>query len=130
MKLLGLMAVGLCACGSSTTALNNCTTFSDHSAATDAREVDFGGTLGLVYSPACMEIAAGQTVTFSGDFSTHPLAPGTGPTASGAGSPNNPIATPAPTAATAPFTFPTAGTYPFYCKVHVGSGMAGVIKVH
>lgn len=115
--------------GSSSSTLNDCTTFADHTAASDPRSVTFGVD-GLVYSPKCMEIAAGQTVTFNGDFAAHPLAPGTSPSAQTAGSANNPIVTPDFTSTSAPFTFPTAGSYPYYCKNHFGAGMNGVIKVH
>lgn len=130
-KLFSLLLVGVCGCGNSATAtFNNCTSFKDHSAANDSRVITFGGTVGLNYSPACMEIAAGQSVDFKGAFGTHPLTAGTGPTGLKDGSAGNPITTPPATATDTSFAFPTAGLYPFFCQNHVGSGMAGVVKVH
>ena len=52
--------------------------------------VAFGGAQGLAYSPKCLKIAAGASVTFNGDFSTHPLLKGT-PGNQTAGSAGNPI---------------------------------------
>jgi plastocyanin len=71
------------------------------------------------YTPNCLKIKVGQSVTFSGAFSSHPLAQGCGPAAlitNGAG----------------PFTFNTPGDYGFYCTAHgtrSGGGMAGAIQV-
>ena len=35
-------------------------------------QIAFGGTLGLDYSPACVKIAPGTALTFSGDFADPP----------------------------------------------------------
>ena len=107
---------------------NGCDTalFQDRTAAAAIRTVSFGGS-GFVYSPKCILIAAGQSVTFSGAFASHPLRPGVGSTAT-AGSPNNPI-TATSMGTTAMFAFPTAGTYPYNCQLHDGSGMNGVVRV-
>lgn len=107
---------------------NGCDTasFTDRTAAGAIRTVSFPGA-SLAYAPKCILIAAGQSVTFSGSFSGHPLRPGVGSNAT-AGSANNPImVTNAGT--TASFTFPTAGTYPYNCQLHDGSGMNGVVRV-
>lgn len=108
--------------------LNGCNTadFVDRTAAGAIRTVSFG-VGGFTYSPKCITIAAGQMVTFSGTFSSHPLRPGIGANAT-AGSPNNPI-TATSTGTTANFTFANAGTYPYNCQFHDGSGMNGVVKV-
>jgi plastocyanin len=108
---------------------NGCDTaqFQDRTAAGAMRTVTFGGGLGNAYSPKCILIAAGQSVTFSGSFAGHPLRPGVGANAT-AGSANNPI-TSTSAGTTAMFTFPAAGTYPYNCVLHDGGGMNGVVRV-
>jgi plastocyanin len=132
-RLWAVALVLLASCGSSSSsnsnnnsgALNNCSTFQDASAG--SRNITFTFPS---YSPACMSITAGQTVTFSGAFGTHPLEPGESPESPGGmSSPNNPI-TPTTSGSSLSVTFPTAGLYGFYCGVHHASGMAGVIKVN
>src|SRR5687768_6914880 len=60
-------------------AVNNCL----HSQFEDLRKGDrtirFGGDIGNAYTPRCMMVGLGQDVTFSGDFSVHPLTPGAAP---------------------------------------------------
>ena len=122
-----LAAVFLCACSSGTPqeTFNGCTDF------VDGTTVSFGGQDGsplFGYSPPCLHVAPGATVTFSGDFSVHPLGPGTSPSDRTAGSPNNPIVeTVSGTSLTV--TFPTTGTYPYFCEMHYAAGMAGVVRV-
>jgi plastocyanin len=85
--------------------------------------------LGNAFSPNCLAVAAGQQVTFTGSFTTHPLAPGAAASAGGgAGSPNNPIQS-MTSGNTVTFTFPTAGTYPYFCSAHQNLGMYGAIQV-
>lgn len=110
--------------------LNNCAAadYADKSGANDSREIAFGAGNGFHYVPPCIIIARGQTVTFSGSFTSHPLAPGSigNPTA---GSPNSPIMS-TTSGTTAGFTFPNAGTYPYICTAHAMSqGMVGSIHV-
>jgi plastocyanin len=111
------------------TATHGCTDdrFVDRSAGTDG-----GRTIvvapGNRYDPPCLAIRVGQTVTFTGAFSAHPLAPGVAPRRSGAG------ATPSPIEMRSEGTvyrvqFPTPGNYPYYCVYHAGGGMYGVIRV-
>ncbi len=93
---------------------------------TGVSTIVFGGTLGHVYSPNCIKIPPGSTLTWQGDFETHPLTPST------RGTQPNPIV--ATTGGTTPasFTFPQVGLYPFYCAVHgdnSGDGMSGVVWV-
>ena len=83
---------------------------------------------GNQYDPPCLVIRVGQTVTFTGNFSVHPLAPGVAPRRSGTG------ATPSPIEMRSEGTvyrvqFPTPGDYPYYCVYHAGGGMYGVIRV-
>ena len=70
------------------------------------------------YSPPDQSIAAGDTVTFSGSFSDHPLVWDSGtPGTSNSGT-------------SAQFTFAHPGTYAFHCQFHaVSHGMRGVIRV-
>jgi len=58
------------------------------------------------YSPSCMRIRAGQSVTFAGNFAIFPLAP------MGQGAAASPIA-PTAAGATASFTFAAKGRYSF-----------------
>jgi hypothetical protein len=49
---------------------SNCTTYEDHTASNDPRIITFDSS---GYSPRCMRISSGQTVTFQGTFFLHPL---------------------------------------------------------
>jgi plastocyanin len=95
-------------------AIAPCPNPSDYAAATQVI-----ATADNRYSPACVRIAAGGTVTI--DASTaHPLEPRPG------GSPGNPIPT---QGAPATVSFPAPGFYPFLCPEHVDQGMIGVVWV-
>jgi plastocyanin len=89
--------------------------------------IAFGGTVGFDYAPKCLKVPAGTSVTFSGDFATHPLAP-----SAMRGDPtNNPIVNMS-NGTTASFTFPTPGFYAYLCNFHGsddGTSMSGVIWV-
>jgi plastocyanin len=102
--------------------------FVDLRAAMANRTVTFGsGPQPFSFTPPCVRVTVGQAVAFTGAFNVHPLAPGVyaNPSASPA---DNPIrATSA--GDRAEFTFPTAGTFPFFCTVHGAGGMAGVVRV-
>lgn len=94
-------------------------------------QIAFGGTVGFNYSPACLKIAPGTTVTFTGDFSTHPLIPSVSRTAP---APNPIVATNPSTqgAPTASFTFTAPGFFGYFCGAHgddQGDDMSGVIWV-
>lgn len=132
----GLAAVTLTACFLSseppeqTPPLNGCaaSAFVDGGSATT---VTFGGEDGsplFGYSPACLHVAPGSSVTFSGDFSVHPIAPGASPTETDAGSPQSPIAETV-SGSSLTVQFPTAGTFPYFCEMHYAAGMAGVVLV-
>lgn len=71
-------------------------------------------------SPRCVQIKAGQTVTWNGSFTTHPLE-------ADQGDAPNPISTANTSGASAAVTFPTAGTFGFKCQVH--SSMTGAVLV-
>lgn len=104
-----------------------CPTAADY--ASGPTTVVFGGTTGYVYAPACLEVPAGTTVTFEGDFASHPLSP----SALRGTRPGNPI-TNASAGSSASFTFPALGFYAYFCAFHGtlddGSGMAGVVWVN
>ena len=105
--------------------VNGCdpATAEDHTA--DATvTIKFGGNEGLKYNPPCITIKTGTSVTFEGTFGGHPLAGGN------AGQPDatSPI-TSTTSGTTATFTFPTAGSFPYYCTAHFSSGMQGAIFV-
>lgn len=101
----------------------------DRSAPTAERLIEFGGaTFPFSYSVPCMIISAGQTVRFQGSFLGHPLEHGVSPADMDAGSPNNPIPRLSEGMMT-DVTFPTAGTYPYFCQMHYLAGMTGVIHV-
>ncbi len=86
------------------------------------------GTADFSYSPKCLKVTAGASVTFAGDFSAHPLEPSTHRgTLTG-----NPIASTG-TGTTKSFDFPTRGFYAYFCSFHGASdgaaGMVGVVWV-
>jgi len=94
---------------------------SDHTADADARKITFpSGESAGPYSPKCMTVKAGQSVTWSdGSFVNHPLDAIGGDSAS-------PIAS-TETGTTVTFKFATAGTFGYGCTIH--SSMRGAILV-
>jgi plastocyanin len=77
------------------------------------------------YSPKCIRIAAGQSITFTGDFSFHPLVGGQNDVSD----PQSPIGSTS-SGLMKTVAFPAAGTFPFYCDEHVLSfGMTGAVFV-
>jgi plastocyanin len=91
--------------------------------------INFGGTLGLVFVPACLKVTAGTMVTFEGDFTMHVLTGGVVANGVATPDPNSPIKQPATSAGSAEFTLSTPGSYPFYCAVHYSLGMYGAVYV-
>ncbi len=111
--------------------LNGCepSDYEDRSADAADRSVAVGAD-GLVFTPRCMLIGVGQGVVFEGSLSAHPLAPGN-PADPSAGSAKSPIVETS-SGSSVSFTFPSAGTFPYYCTMHAfgaGMGMAGAIHV-
>jgi plastocyanin len=101
--------------------------FEDRSDAAADRTIE---AFGVAWKPPCMEIAAGQTITWAVDFTTHPLHRGTRADEN-AGSADNPIPN-SDSGSNAAVTFPTPGLYPFYCVYHAtpdGKGMVGLVRV-
>ncbi len=111
--------------GGGGTAVNGCTAAdfaaNDLSAAGAARVITFPtGAAPAQYTPACITIAAGQTVTWNGAFASHPLQ-------QSGGDPTMWITTTS-TGTTVNFGFPVGGTYGFDCQFHP-SVMKGAIFV-
>jgi plastocyanin len=101
----------------------------DRSGEHDSRVIEVGAN-GLNFSPKCVIIAAGQSLTWQGSLSAHPFAPGN-PSDEEAGSLDSPILARS-SGRSAEFTFASAGTFPYYCAVHAfgaGQGMAGSVHV-
>ncbi len=83
----------------------------DLSAASAARVIAFPtGAAPAQYTPACITIAVGQSVTWNGAFASHPLQ-------QSGGDPSMWITT-TNTGSTANFSFPVGGTYGFDCQFH------------
>ena len=116
--------------GASVPTLNGCAP-SDYANASGTPTVNFGGQAQsplFGYSPRCLQIAEGESVTFAGNFSVHPISPGTSPSDTKAGAANNPI--PATTTGMSlSVTFPASGVYPYFCQQHYAAGMTGAILV-
>jgi plastocyanin len=99
--------------------VNGCTTYEDDTAA-GATVTGPSGSAPAQYSPACVHIKAGQSVTWNVDLTAHPLEAFGGDTPS-------PIQT-TNSGTTVSFTFPNAGTFGFHCQVHP-SVMQGAVEV-
>ena len=82
------------------------------SAQATTHTITFGGQLGFNYSPQQLDVAVGDTVVWSGSFTTHPLSSVTIP--QGAASFH--------VASGTTFSYPVliAGTYDYKCDVHTG----------
>ena len=109
--------------------MNGCdeATAEDHT--TDATTtVEFGGAAGLKYNAACIAIAAGKSVAFKGDFAAHPLQAGV--VVDMEATPNDAsVIKSTGEGSDAEFTFPKAGTFPYYCNHHYGAEMMGAVFV-
>jgi plastocyanin len=87
----------------------------------------------LTFSPDTLTICRGDTVTWMWGSDSHTVTSGTGCT------PDNQFCSPndtncataatSITGATYSHTFPAAGTFPYFCRPHCGSGMTGSIVV-
>lgn len=96
---------------------------------TAERRVSFGtanDSPALGYAPKCLTISVGQSVTFAGNFNTHPLVPGA--FNSDAGTSGNPIARKDTGADDSVVTFDAPGLFPYFCDLHAPT-MVGVVQV-
>lgn len=99
----------------------------DLSADSADRTVRFGGDVGSAYSPQCLRIAPGQSVSFVGDFAQYVLAPGTLESATAGTQPNPVVFRPVGTAGS--FVFPEPGDFVFHCSSKPGLKMLGMVRV-
>lgn len=95
--------------------------------------VTFGGALGDAYSPSCIQVTVGTSVTFTGDFAADPLLGGEGgPTPLPALAGTTPLPTDAGGEATGTsqvFVMSPEGAYGYYSVAHGDAGMEGAIFV-
>jgi plastocyanin len=111
--------------GGSSDAVNGCSTadFAAHdlSAQSASRVITFPTTAAPAqYQPACVTIAVGQSLTFNGSFTNHPLVQ--------AGGDPSVFINSTSSGTTATFGFPVGGTYGFQCSNHP-SVMKGAVFV-
>jgi plastocyanin len=81
------------------------------------RVINFGGALGLTYSPAQLNANIGDTISWRGDFSMHPLSSTSVP--QGAATFSNSTGT------EFNYVIIVPGTYQFRCDFHFAAGMVG-----
>ena len=81
------------------------------------------------YTPKCVRIKAGDEVKFNGDFLSHPMRSGTSANGNLFPDNNGPFFPPANTGTTRTYTIAAVGQHPFYCEVHGGGVMNGVVYV-
>jgi plastocyanin len=109
-------------------AINGCTSADviDRRAPTADRTVEFAD---FAYLPRCIRIRAGQSVTFSGIFASHPLVGGEVAGGVKTPDPTSPIPS-VDTGELQDVPFAAAGTFPYYCDNNaVDHAMAGVVFV-
>ena len=114
--------------------LNGCTPGTATSIVGNAN-VAFGGTSpGFAYSPPCIMVTAGATVTFtasgSDTFALHPLQGGA--ILSGVATPatSGPFVSVTNSGTSKAFVLNDAGSFPYYCQIHgVSLGMKGAVFV-
>jgi plastocyanin len=95
--------------------VNDCDDFTDRTADGDSRDITWDFSI-TAAPERCMKVRAGQTVTWSGDLTAHPLA------VDGVEASDVKLVGPG-----AQVTFTTAGTFGFNCVLH--AEMKGAILV-
>ena len=107
--------------------INGCT----RAQATDATAAGANRMITLndndTYTPPCLRIRAGQTVTWIGDFDAHPLEPGIVVPGDVEPQPGSPIVATSSGSA-AQITFAATGEWGFFCPNHL-PGMVGAVFV-
>ena len=83
----------------------------------------------FTYAPPCVKVSVGTTVTFNGNFVSHPLQGGTVVGVMATPSAVGPFATETNSGVTADFLMSSAGTFPYYCTFHYPAGMYGAVFV-
>ncbi len=97
----------------------DCTSFVDAAAGDAGTIVTFQD---FVYAPKCLQLRAGQTAVFQGDFVRHPLRQACGPA----------VTLDDTHGTVSSFTFTVPGVYGYYCLDHgnpQGQVMSGTIRV-
>jgi plastocyanin len=131
-----LIALALGGCGSSSTNTNPndagtdavCTDMTGSASPTVGISTTGGGPYGGVsysFSPMCIQINRGQSVTFTGNYSLHTIERTTQTVATA----TNPLPS-TPYSGTSPVTFgpfPDSGDFNFYCSIH---GFTGTVRVN
>lgn len=116
--LVGLLGGAACGGGNSTDSFGACTS-ANATATTSVTVADYS------YSPACIKVAVGQTVTWTNTgMASHTVTSDVGDPeafASDAGGLG--------TNGTYAHTFNTAGTYGYHCIPHLSLGMVGTVIV-
>jgi plastocyanin len=79
--------------------------------------VQFGGSLGFIYSPSSFNATVGDTVKWEGDFSTHPLVSTSVPSGAQTWQSSS--------GSSFSYRIAVAGSYAYHCTVHFSIGMAG-----
>jgi len=79
--------------------------------------IKFGGTLGFNYDPNNLNVTVGDTVTWQGSFSSHPLSSTSVPQGAATFSKNS--------GTTFSYVVNIAGTYNYKCDFHANLGMVG-----
>ncbi|NUO52550.1 MAG: hypothetical protein HOV80_27195 [Polyangiaceae bacterium] len=85
-------------------------------------------SMGVNYTPKCVRVAAGTSVTFLSDFNMHPLRGGQVVDDVGMVDPQSPI-TPQDSGSAVTFMLDEPGEYPYFCSFHASIGMFGTIWV-
>lgn len=108
-------------------AANNCSTFADLRARTVVTVNTVTGQ--NRYSPACVMVSVGATVTFNSNFGNHPLYGGLVTGGVATIDPASPIG--AHNSGTAPVSivFTQLGEFPYFCDFHFDDGMMGSVLV-
>lgn len=81
------------------------------------------------YDKPCIRVTAGTSVTFSGDFTFHPLQGGVVLGTALTPATSGPFATATSSGTSKAFTMAATGRYPYYCATHGLAGMKGVVFV-
>jgi plastocyanin len=100
--------------------VNGCTAFTDDTASATPTITGPSTSTPAQFTPNCVHIKVGQSVTWNVNMGPHPLG------ASGGNTPT-PIQT-TMTGTTVTFAFPNAGTFGFQCQNHPGT-MFGAVEV-
>jgi plastocyanin len=105
--------------------INGCTSLTDNTAAgVAAPGLNWGLTVSADVN-RCSKIKVGQSVSWTGDFGQHPLAPHD---STGGSTANSPITNGSTTGqGTVTIAFPTAGTYGYWCTVHQTAMMGEIV---